>query len=196
MRTETQHPLVTRYLKDLDRALRDVPGDRRREIVDAIRSHIAEAAADRGDEMTEAELRTLLEQVGHPDAIADDTRDRLGIRRRRGGAMEGVAIFGLLIGGLVVPVVGWVVGVVLLWTSSAWSTRDKILGTLVVPGGLAAPLFLGAFAMSASSCVTTSTGSDCVNEVGIFTGGEILLVGLALAPIAVAIYLGLKAFRR
>jgi hypothetical protein len=33
--------------------------------------------------------------------------------------------------------VGWLAGLVLLWSSRAWTTRDKWIGTLVIPGGLA-----------------------------------------------------------
>ncbi|OLL82587.1 hypothetical protein Ae168Ps1_4993 [Pseudonocardia sp. Ae168_Ps1] len=48
----------------------------------------------------------------------------------------------LMLGGFVLPVVGWLAGVVMLWTGRAWSTGEKWLGTLVwpavvvVPGGL------------------------------------------------------------
>lgn len=195
MITEIQHPLVTRYLKDLERALRDIPADKRRDIVDDIKTHIAEAAADRGEEMTESELRSLLDQVGHPEAIAEDARERFGIQRRRGGAMEGLAIGALLVGGLIVPGVGWLLGIILLWASSVWSMRDKILGTLVIPGGLAGAAFLSLMAMPASNCVAAN-GSECPDSGSIPFLPEAFLVALAVAPIAVAIYLGRKAFRR
>ena len=34
---------------------------------------------------------------------------------------------------LVIPFLGWVAGVVLVWVSRRWTTRDKLIGTL---GGL------------------------------------------------------------
>lgn len=196
--TQNEHPLVTRYLKDLERALRDVPAGRRTEILDDIKEHIADAAADRGEWMTESELRSLLDQVGHPEMIAEDARERLGIRRRRGGAMEGIAIGSLLIGGLIVPLLGWVLGVVLLWASGVWNTRDKILGTLLVPGGLMTPLFFGGFAVGVTRCVDFGGVDNCSEATGVFfrVADVILLVFLVIAPIAVAIYLGRKAFRR
>lgn len=193
MTTYTQHPLVTRYLKDLDRALRDFPADRRREIVEEIHEHIAETAAERGEQMTEAELRTLLDQVGHPETIAEDARDRFGIKRRRAGAMEAIAVVSLLFGGLLVPVIGWVFGVALLWASKVWSTRDKLLGTFVVPGGLAAPLFLGALVMTSQTCIAPG-GGQCADGTGIGMG-EVILITLGVAPIATAVYLARKAFR-
>jgi len=46
----------------------------------------------------------------------------------RPGRQEVLALAGLLL--------VWPVGVVLLWRSRVWSTRDKLIGTLVPPGGL------------------------------------------------------------
>ena len=42
----------------------------------------------------------------------------------------------LLLIGAFLAVVGWVVGVVLLWRSRVWTLRDKLIGTLLWPGGL------------------------------------------------------------
>ena len=50
--------------------------------------------------------------------------------------MREVITIGLLLVGQVLGGIGWVVGVGLLWWSSVWRLRDKLLGTLVVPGGL------------------------------------------------------------
>lgn len=36
--------------------------------------------------------------------------------------------------------VGWLVGLILLWSSRMWTIRDKLIGTLIVPGGLATTL--------------------------------------------------------
>jgi hypothetical protein len=53
------------------------------------------------------------------------------------GAVLLLALGGLLFG------VGWIGGIVLLWTSEAWSTRDKWVGTAVVAGwSLLAPFGL------------------------------------------------------
>jgi hypothetical protein len=41
----------------------------------------------------------------------------------------------LLIGTLAFGV-GWIVGLVLLWSSPTWRLREKLLGTLLIPGGL------------------------------------------------------------
>ncbi len=47
--------------------------------------------------------------------------------------------------GIVGTVVGWMVGLGLLWSSRTWTAGEKALGTLVWPGGLAAPFYLTLF---------------------------------------------------
>lgn len=46
----------------------------------------------------------------------------------------------LMLGGFVLPVVGWLAGVVMLWTGRAWTTGEKWLGTLVWPAVVVVPL--------------------------------------------------------
>ena len=60
------------------------------------------------------------------------------------GWVETVAIVLLLVGGFLGGV-GWLAGVVLLWLSDRWSTGDKLIGTFVLPGGLAFAPFLFIF---------------------------------------------------
>lgn len=47
-----------------------------------------------------------------------------------------VATIPLLAVGAILFSVGWFVGVMLLWRSPVWRLRDKLIGTLVLPGGL------------------------------------------------------------
>jgi len=62
--------------------------------------------------------------VAAPDAVERTERRR-----------ENVTIAWLLFGCLAFGV-GWLVGVNLLWRSLTWSRSEKLLGTLVLPGGL------------------------------------------------------------
>ncbi len=143
----TPDKLVERYLKHLEVELDDLPRDRRREIVDEIAGHIAEARAGLEHE-TEADVRNILEGLGDPADIAEDARERFEVQPPapappyKPGWMEVAALVLLLVGGLIVPLVGWLIGVVLLWVSNAWNVRDKIIGTLFVPGGLGFGLLL------------------------------------------------------
>lgn len=208
MKTEMD-PIVARYLKELERALADVPAARRREIVAGISEHI-EASIAGSRAATEAEIRNLLDQVGDPETIAAETRADLGIEKRTGGVVEGFAIAFLLVGGVVVPLFGWIVGAVLLWVSRVWSTKDKLIGTLLVPGGLGAAVFFWLFVTPSSApCViegqvVTPGGSSAEIPIDTCAAATIgpgiwwtlLLLVLALVPIGTAIYLGRKAFRR
>jgi hypothetical protein len=126
------HPLAQDYLERLDRIAGErLPRSERSDLVEEIRGHLAETAPAG---TSDADVRTALDRLGSPEAIVDAAAPAVRMRRR--GAHEWFAIFGLLLGGFVIPVLGWLVGVILLWTSRAWSTKDKLIGTLVVPGGL------------------------------------------------------------
>lgn len=159
--------VVAGYLHQLDQALAGLPRSRRREVVDEIATRIANDPAD---------ARDLRDRFGEPNDVAARARARFGVGPDPGSWREVATLFLLPIGGLVVPVIGWLVGVVLLWQSDAWTRGDKLLGTLVVPGGLLLP-----FALVAALAV---------GPLGVAT-----VVVLFLAPIASALYLAWR-FRR
>lgn len=73
----------------------------------------------------------------------------------------------LLFGGLLVGI-GWVAGVVLLWASPRWRTSDKVLGTLIWPGGLAGVLLflVGGIGLSASSGSCSGAAASQAAVVG------------------------------
>jgi hypothetical protein len=199
----TRDRLVDDYLGRLDAALGGLPRERRREIVEEIAEHITAAREELapGDE---AALRTLLDRLGDPEQIAADASEDAPVRLQRGW-LETLAIVLLLVGGFVAGV-GWLAGVVLLWLSSVWTTRDKLIGTLVVPGGLVLPLLLltgVAVNDGGSSCttfVTTST-APVTTATSHCTGGSIhilwlaVLVALVVAPILSAVYLARRSRR-
>ena len=139
----TENRAVKSYLRRLDTALHDLPAARRREIVAEIETHIAEELTQLPAEPTDAQVMDLLDRVGEPEAIAAESREASGSDRPKAGALETATLVLLLIGGLILPIIGWIVGAVLLWISNVWTTRDKLIGTLIVPGGLALPFALG-----------------------------------------------------
>jgi hypothetical protein len=98
--------------------------------------------------------------------------------------------------------------VILLWSSGIWRRSEKVLGTLIVPGGpgLALLLSAAAFALPWQSCSVT-TGSTVSGQVittpevctgfvlpGV-VGYAVLLFGL-VAPLVVAVVLLNRARRR
>jgi hypothetical protein len=172
-------------------------------VVEEIAEHIAEARGHLTDE-GEAGIRTLLDRVGDPADIAADARERFGIRPKKTGTVEIGALVLLLVGGFLAGI-GWLVGVVLLWVSEAWTTRDKLIGTLVVPGGLALPLFLFELAV-------ISSDESCSGDVDRFgktvynncTGGPsdlaqavelVVFVALLVAPFVTTVYLSRRMRR-
>jgi hypothetical protein len=156
-----------------------------------------------GDQPSEAEVRTALERLGDPDEIVAEQYGRREARRGIGGQAVG-AIALLLVGGFLAGI-GWIVGVVMLWTSVAWTTREKLIGTLLVPGGLATALYLPVLLGSegCSATVVRFRGGRAIARVaGTCTGATstldhvlvaALLVFLVFAPIGTAIFLARRA---
>jgi hypothetical protein len=197
MTTDTLHPLAADYLDRLRRAGRGLPPERRRELLAEIEAHLSEAI-DPG--ASDAQALTVLEKLGEPEAIIAAETPQPEVLPHRRGAKEFAAIVLLLVGGFIF-VVGWFAGVVLLWSSRSWTTRDKWIGTLVIPGGLATSVFVGLFAIGAPTkrlCHDFANGQlRCTNDPGQSVPSGILGVAifavLVLAPIATSIYLARRA---
>jgi hypothetical protein len=192
MTTTTLHPLAADYLERLERAARRLPRGERRELVEEISAHLAEAI-DAG--MSDAEALTVLDRLGDPEDIVDEQLPEEPYRSDRRGTHEWAAILLLLFGGLVFGV-GWLVGLILLWSSRAWNVRDKLIGTLVVPGGLATALAALVVQASPETCTTFNGGPPhCTG--GPSTLGHILslvvFAFLVLGPICTSVYLARRA---
>jgi uncharacterized membrane protein len=147
----TADEIVDEYLKELNEALREIPVAGRRELLRDIGEHIAAARAERGTE-SEAAVREILERLGDPAEIAADARERIGAVPRTSSWREVGALILLPLGGVILPFVGWFAGVFLLWLSDRWTRRDKVIGTLILPGGLLFPVFALIVGVSAESC--------------------------------------------
>jgi uncharacterized membrane protein len=192
----TRHREVGEYLRRLQRSMGDLPAERRDEILAEIEEHISEDLAER-PAATDADVRNVLERVGDPGDIAAEARERFGIKPARRSWTDPAAVILLLIGGF--TIIGWFVGVVLLWISDAWNTRDKIIGTLVVPGGLAGALGVGlaSSGVRGASCgpveITVAPGACAtVPSTDGSVVGLILAVLVVIAPIATAVYLSVR----
>jgi hypothetical protein len=170
--------VVDAYLQRLVQATADLPADVRDDLVTDVRTHLEEAAHAAG---TEAGIRTAVDRLGPPEAIAAEARAGLAAVSGPGpdagrttppapprttwtGATGGptpattsstgrdvtailaVLFLPLLLGfGFGVPgmVLGWAIGLGLLWTSRTWTPGEKALATVVWPGGFLTPLYLG-----------------------------------------------------
>jgi hypothetical protein len=101
---------------------------------------------------------------------------------------------------LVLTPLVWPIGVLMLWRSSAWTRRDKIIGSLLLPGGLAFAWLLST--QVRSSCPAEGTGA-C--QMGVMYGvlhpgplafdhvfGALVFTMALLLPILTMSYLGLR----
>lgn len=98
---------------------------------------------------------------------------------------ELTAVSLITVGSVLLPLLGWVAGVVLLWSSRVWSPAEKLLGTLVVPGGLLTVFFLA---------FVPSFGER--GWVPPFPLGLLSLLVLAVAPVLMAVVLLQRARAR
>jgi hypothetical protein len=193
MSTRTLHPLAEEYLDRLDRAADHLPRARRRELVDDIEAHLVEAL---GHDPSDAEVLTVLDRLGEPEEIAAAEQPRAEPAPDPRGLHEWAAIILLLLGGFVFGI-GWIAGLILLWSSRAWNTRDKLIGTLFWPGGLVVAFYASMLYLlgSAEAC-SGIAGEPLQCEGG---GGSVVpLVALVLAlvvPFATAFYLARRAGR-
>jgi hypothetical protein len=198
-KTDTE-AIVDGYLRQLDEALQQVPPRRREELVDEVRDHISQGRDQLADKSETAVLE-LLDKLGRPEeiaaaAMAETDEHAPNTRQGRSGGLDGLTLALLLLGGFVF-LVGWFAGVVLLWTSNTWRVRDKVLGTLLFPGGLVLPLLivLGPGRNTfGSSCVRNipaggSALSHCASTISPSWGGIVLLVAEVITPILVAVHL-------
>ena len=212
MTNSTVDRLVDNYLARLADAAQALPPDRRAELLSEIREHIV-ASRSGGNGADEAAVRTMLDRLGEPADIvaaameespAEHPRLPPAQGRRHGIGLEVGAVVMLTVGSLI-PVVGWVVGLILLWSSGLWRRSEKLLGTLIVPGGPGLALLLGgmAFALPSQTCTSSTSGSTVdggvvtvVTSPEVCTGfavppafGITFLLFILIAPVVVAIVL-------
>ena len=225
MTTPTVDSLVEDYLARLRSAAQRLAPDRREELVEGITEHL-QAARAAGAAADEAAVRTLLDRLGEPEEIVDAAREdgaptagygpaygpasgswsasEAGAVPAAPGTGLEVAALVLLTFGSFVPLVGWLVGVVLLWTSTRWRTWEKVLATLVVPGGPGTVLFLGGLAGGQTCSASSSVSSDgiIVQSAETCSGGLPPGIGIPLfiaalvAPFLVAAWLFSRARAR
>ncbi|HUY96407.1 MAG TPA: hypothetical protein VMW47_02080 [Verrucomicrobiae bacterium] len=124
MATQEADDISRRYLKRLEKELGDLPAVYRNEVLDEIREHIADS---RVAVQSDADMPAVLNRLGDPKSIADDARERFELKSYRAGTIEIAAIILLLFS---FSIVGYIVGLVLVWRSPAWRRLDKLIGTL------------------------------------------------------------------
>jgi len=128
---------IDAYLAELDELLGDVDPSIREGLVGGIREELAG--------LTEQEATERLRALGDPAFVAASARAELPsieVPRRDATWYPVVAVLLLAVGGFVVPVVGWIVGLVMLWASRSWRLAHKVVGTLLTFAGPVGLVFM------------------------------------------------------
>jgi hypothetical protein len=208
MTTPGLHPLAEDYMGRLQRAGRDLQPARLRELSAEIEGYLSETIPpDASDE----EALEVLERLGSPGEIIEAEQDPAPAVTDRRSWRERAAVILLPLGGFAFGV-GWLVGLILLWSSRLWTTRDKLIGTLIVPGGIATTLVVVLLTGTKRTCKTfatlnPSTGSlvgrastHCTPSGGQSAAATAWHIALAvffvLGPIVSAVYLARRARAR
>ncbi|MEU6933864.1 hypothetical protein AB4225_17900 [Streptomyces sp. 2RAF24] len=126
------HPLVTAYLDAVARETSALPAERRAELLADLREHIEVSGTE-----TDAQVRRALDDLGDPrtvaaSALAEEPLAASAVRRpgRTRLTVVLLAVAGLLVlFNAFVGAVALLAGLVLLWGSPQWSTRQKVIGT-------------------------------------------------------------------
>jgi hypothetical protein len=193
---------VEKYLRRLRGALRSAPISERREILDNVTAHIDAALTSTA--CSDADISRVLDSLGSAEVIAAEASRGWSPSGRRA---DGLALVLLELGGFVVPVVGWVIGVVLVWSSRTWTTAEKWMATLIVPGGLSASVLAWMFLPGGqriciggiSGTISLPLGAGCVVH-GVVTPmwlRAVVAVTLAVASLVTALCLwGISRSRR
>lgn len=185
--------LVDDYIDGLARAAQSLPAARREELLDDVRSHVAESGAT-----TEAEVRNVLERLGSAEEILAEYEDAPGPPPRAEPRLrfQEYAVLVLLPLGGFLFIVGWLVGVALLWASDRWRTGEKLLATVFPPFGYLS--FAIAGLLPGQTCGTATDGSGRVTEsctgfaLPIWAGVP-LFVLLLIAPVVTVAVLASRA---
>ena len=176
------------YIRDLERAVRDLPRPIADEIVSGVREELrgldAAAAAER------------ITELGDPTFIAASARGELPVRADQPWYTV-LTIVLLAIGGFIVPVLGWLVGLVMLWYSRTWVLRDKIIGTLLLP--VVAAIVVGiSWVVRVTTPATVVDGEEAINPL-IPAAYDIthssILATVFIVPVITTIYLAVRARR-
>lgn len=135
MAKSTAPQVVRSYLAQLEKALAGLPVEVRDEILAGIREEL--------DGLDASAAAVRIETLGDPEFIAAEARSEAAEPAVGSPLVELVekpeleprwypVLAALLVafGGIVVPVVGWLVGLAMVWMSKTWRARDKWIATL------------------------------------------------------------------
>lgn len=192
-------PRIVSYLTALRQALDRTAPNQTEGVLAEINEHIVETVRDGQTGGHEVDIESIIRSLGPVESIANaagsapyhspEPTPRPRFLGTRLGAI--VTVLALTFGGLILPVLGWIVGLVMLWSSPGWRRRDKLIGTIVSPSVWMVTIIFGFMLWSSPSDITTVclVGASCSPGVEATSFGFGQLVSVALlvsAPLLVA----------
>jgi hypothetical protein len=212
MADPTVPQVVRSYLAQLDRALAGLPGGVSEEIVAGILEELggldAGAAAARIEDLGDpqfiaAEARAEASPLAPPvltsppaePAPTPPVAEAAGTRNsgREPGWFSILAALLFAIGGLIIPLYGWVVGLGLVWVSRSWTTGEKLAGTLIGPAAVVVGALI-ALSTDLSQGLIGSAGISALSAAYNAVVGQLRL--LMLVNGVVGIWLAWRASRK
>ena len=118
------------YLTELDGLLVDVDPATREGLLNGIREELST--------LTPADADARLRALGDPAFVAASVRAERGtltLQKEDAAWYSILTVLLLTVGGFIIPVIGWLAGLVMLWASRTWAVSHKVIGTLVALGG-------------------------------------------------------------
>jgi hypothetical protein len=160
-----RHPLVEDYLRRLEAAAGKLPRSRRKELMSETQGYLDQAIKP---DASAIEIKGMLGALGTPEQLVAEDRPK---PKPEPDGLEGSAITLLAVGGLFIGI-GWFFGVYLLWRSRVFSLVDKLIGTLLWPGGLASAVIVAIVYLASDP-----------------TAGWLVAIGVLAVPLLTAAYL-------
>lgn len=166
----TADRLIEEYLEALRRAAASLPPEQRDDLVGGIEEHITEAR--RMGVTSEADVRTLLDRLGRPEAIVAESATAVppppAATVKPPGRVEFAAIACLILAEfavltiLLIPLalLFWIAGLICLLISGAWTTRQKVRALAILGSGF----ILASVVLGLTFVATGTTSSVCTSS--------------------------------
>jgi uncharacterized membrane protein len=174
--------IIEGYLARLDLGLLGSDPLRRRELVEDVRAHIAEARAGLADE-TDADVFAICDRLGEPADLVREVGSATAVAQP---ASAPYVWSWLEIAAIALTVMAWPVGAILTLLSRVWTRREKVIATAI-----GAVTFAMGFPLSAPFI-----GPALGTLVPSFGGAAPIFVGtLGALPLVAAAYLAYRLTR-
>jgi len=132
---------IDSYIGRVDAAARNLPPDRRIELLDQLREHLE--AVSLAPDATEASVFAAIDRLGDPAEIVASEDGEPAVlalpptpARSAWGPLEIMAVLLLIVGGFLIPIIGPLAGLVCAWLSPAWTRGEKWIATLLGSGSI------------------------------------------------------------